>query len=157
METPRRSPTRAKTTKRMRSQRAAASPSEDLPVRSSGVKPPAPRSPAPTEWVSFVVHCLRSWIAADAAGTSFFSLWQPRDLPALHPERAERARRRGSVAPRLGARRPPRRPRASSAAVFALSGPWGEVALRSRYPLVNALLAELAAAPNGRAANQRGG
>jgi hypothetical protein len=99
-------------------------------------------------------------MAAAAAGTAFLSVWKPRDLPPVHPARPERARRRGSATAHLSARRPPHRPVGSSAALLALPGPWSEIALRSQYPLVNALLGELAAARSAGAAHvrtQRGG
>ena len=119
---------------------------------SNGVAPHrgAARSKAPgprTEWTSFVLHCVRSWLAAGASTSGFLSSWHPVGLVAARPSRPERARRRASIALHRGARRPPHRPDAA-AALLALPTPWDAAALRSRYPLVSALLAELAATHN---------
>ena len=160
MGTPRRTPTRSKTPKRLRAQSPAVSPIDDLPTRHRRVPREAFRPPVRTEWASFVVHCVRTWIASAAAGATFLSVWKPRDLPALHPARPERARRRGSATSHLTTRRPPYYPVGSTAALLALPGSWGEAALRSQYPLVNALLVELAAARSADVADvrtQRGG
>lgn len=99
---------------------------------------------------SFVSRCVRSWITAGASATDFLVTWtplrisEPWDRTSGAPDRARRA---ASSARRV-AERPAQHPPSPFAAVpasapIAIAG--GAAALRARYPLVSALLAELAA------------
>jgi hypothetical protein len=97
---------------------------------------------------SFVSRCVRSWIAAGASASDFLAAWTPVRLSDSwtggaaapdHSRRAASSTRR--VARRAALRALPVAPVASS--LTAAAG--GAAALRARYPLVSALLAELAA------------
>jgi hypothetical protein len=97
---------------------------------------------------SFVSRCVRSWIAARASATDFLAAWTPARLSDswIGGAAVRDHSRRPSSSTRRGARRPalhaiPVTPVASR--LTALAG--GAAALRARYPLVSALLAELAA------------
>jgi hypothetical protein len=99
---------------------------------------------------SFVSRCVRSWIAAGASATDFLVTWTPLRLPeplfggSAHPDPS----RRLPSSARLGARRAAQHP-AQVCATAAMLGPaaaaGGADELRARYPLVSALLVELAA------------
>jgi hypothetical protein len=116
------------------------------PVRPRG----APRQARCARACSFVSRCVRSWIARRRLGNRFLVTWTPLRLPepffggAAHPDPS---RRRPSSA-RRSARRAaqhPAQPRATAAMLGPVAAAGGADALRARYPLVSALLVELAA------------
>jgi hypothetical protein len=98
---------------------------------------------------SFVSRCLRTWIAAGASATDFLVTWTPLRLPepffggSAQPDPP----RRQPSSTRHDARRTAQYP-AQSSATTAMLGPvvaaGGADELRARYPLVSALLVELA-------------
>lgn len=117
-----------------------------------------PARPAPVvgdEWSSFVVRCLRTWAQAGASASQFLATWRPLHLPEPLPYpsgRPDPARRKPSRLGRRSAWRTARHPRPSAGAAAVLvpvtAVDTAEV-LRARYPLVSALLVELAALPGG--------
>lgn len=96
---------------------------------------------------SFVARCVRSWIAAGASAKDFLAAWTPSPLPepfvggSVQPDRA----RRKPSSTRRGARRAAQNPTQPPATVAAFGPAASAEALRARYPLVSALLVELAA------------
>lgn len=120
------------------------------------VKRTRPPSPAiRPEWSSFVSRCLRSWEAARASASDFLAAWTPLGLPELKPAvpaRSDRSRRPPSSQSRgRRSRRVAQHPVdliAASAWHVPVSAAGGAEALRARYPLVNALLVELASLPH---------
>ena len=103
--------------------------------------------PPPPPLNSFVSRCVRSWIAAGASATDFLAAWTPVRFSDAwiggaaapdHSRRAASSTRR--VARRPALRAIPVAPAATN--LTAVAG--GAAALRARYPLVSALLAELA-------------
>ncbi len=113
-----------------------------------------PRSPAArgTEWSSFVARCLRSWEQARASATEFLATWTPLHLPEPIPAlvaRPDGARRKASRVDRAGAStRTAAAPRSAGGheRLDSTDRSRGAVdPLRERYPLVTAMLIELAA------------
>jgi hypothetical protein len=105
--------------------------------------------PARPRLNSFVTRCVRTWIAAGASATDFLVTWTPLRFPEPFfggSALPDPSRRRPS-ATRRSARRAAHYP-APSSATATLLGPaaaaGGADELRARYPLVSALLVELA-------------
>jgi hypothetical protein len=100
---------------------------------------------------SFVARCLRSWEAARASATEFLATWTPLGMPEppCVPARPEPARRSSAATSRRRARRSARRPVTLPDGAVAWEIPVAVAgsaeALRARYPLVSALLVEMAA------------
>jgi len=111
------------------------------------------RSPASRqEWTSFVARCLRSWEQARASATEFLAVWTPLYLPEPLPALTappDRARRKASRVGRAGASaRTAQHPAplvGTSSWTVPIEAAGGVETLRERYPLVTALLIELAA------------
>jgi hypothetical protein len=100
-----------------------------------------------SEWNSFIRRCVRSWVAAQASASDFLAAWTPIHLsepPQKVPSRPGRARRTGSTL-RSPSRRRAHYPIGSAATTVPDRVAGGADALRQRYPLVSALLVELAA------------
>jgi hypothetical protein len=99
---------------------------------------------------SFVARCLRSWAAARTSATDFFASWAPLALPAARALYSRTDTQRRSLA-RPTRRRNPASPSdppvSASASIWevpiALAG--SPEVLQARYPLVSALLVEMAA------------
>ena len=112
------------------------------------------RAPAPStrpQLYSFIARCLRSWEAARASATEFLATWTPLGLPdppwgGSRPALA----RRGAAGT---SRRRPRRSRRHAPGLFSVLHAWqiplavagNADVLCARYPLVSALLVEMAA------------
>lgn len=99
---------------------------------------------------SFVARCLRSWAAARASATEFLATWTPLTLPepGAVRTRAHRARRSAARSSARSGRRAALHPVAFASAPLweiPLSVAGSAEALRARYPLVSALLVEMAA------------
>jgi hypothetical protein len=99
------------------------------------------------EWSSFVTRCVRSWVAARTSATDFLAAWTPLRLP--DPPQSVPARpgptRREPSSVRSHSRRQARYPSAVVASPVPAAAAGGADALRERYPLVSALLIEMAA------------
>jgi hypothetical protein len=146
---------------RVRAEKNARGPRRIATVSIAG---PAARgasgcAPARPPLSSFVARCVRSWIAARESAQVFLATWTPVQLPEPSvggSAQPDRARRKPSSA-RRGARRAaqyPAQPSAKGAALGPAAAAGGAEALRARYPLVSALLVELAA-PRRRVATGR--
>jgi len=108
----------------------------------------------------FVTRWLRSWAAAGASAAEFLATWTPLRLPeAAHtlPAEPRRGGRRSSNLSRRSARRRAQHPAPPASAnwTIPLAAAGGAEALRKRYPLVNALLNEIATQPRRRTAVAR--
>jgi hypothetical protein len=107
------------------------------------------------EWSSFVVRCLRSWAQAGASASQFLATWRPLHLPEplpYPPGRPDPARRKPSSLSRHSAWRTARHPGPSAGAAawsVPVTAAGSAEVPRARYPLVSALLVELAALPGG--------
>lgn len=110
----------------------------------------SPLEPLQPEWNSFISRCLRSWESARASASMFLAVWTPLVLPEVKPpesSRRHRARRRPSATAHR-ARRTARHPvdlTAHATWSLPVAAAGSAEALRRRYPLVSALLVELAA------------
>jgi len=142
----------AKTSKRSRLRPGVSSVGRAAKRRAARHSSPAPA--VRSEWTSFVTRCLRSWFAAQQSATDFLANWTPlglpafgRSLPARHP-----GRRGGSHIAARRSRRAAHQPAVATAPAIWLApvaAAGSAAALRARYPLVNALLLELAASSSG--------
>jgi hypothetical protein len=109
----------------------------------------------PHPWGSFVVRCLRSWAQAGASASEFLATWTPLRLPEplpYLPGRPDPARRKPTGLSRRAGWRPTRHPGPSAGAAawsVPVAAAGSAEALRARYPLVSALLVELAQLPGG--------
>lgn len=142
----------AKTSKRSRLRTGASSVGRAAKRRAARHSSPAPA--VRSEWTSFVTRCLRSWLAAQQSATDFLANWTPLGLPAFGPSRParHRGRRKAShVAGRRSRRAGHQMAVATAPAIWLapVAAAGSAAALRARYPLVNALLLELAASPRG--------
>ena len=110
------------------------------------VRPASSLSAGRSEWSSFITRCVHSWVAARTSATDFLAAWTPLRLPEPPqsvPARPGRARREPSSG-RSHSRRRARHPSAAVASPVPAAVAGGADALRKRYPLVSALLIELA-------------
>jgi len=121
-----------------------------------------PFGSAKPEWTSFVARCLSSWVTARASASEFLATWTPLRMPDPQPRRSPRGdqARRLPSSTRRGGRRATHHHHPAAAVVggvwrvpIAIAG--GADALRTRYPLVSALLVELAARPSSHTASRR--
>ena len=141
----------AKTSKRSRLRAGASSVGRAAKRRAARHSLPTPA--VRSEWASFVTRCLRSWYAAQQSATDFLANWTPLGLPrfALSRTTRHRGRRRASRLAGRRARRTAHYPAAATARAIwfeSVAAAGSAAALRARYPLVNALLLELAAHPS---------
>jgi hypothetical protein len=124
-----------------------------IAVRRAAPPPRQASVTVPLEWSSFVSRCLRSWEAARASASDFLAAWTPQGLAEPKPAtqaRPDRARHRPSSRSRRRSRRAAQHPVGPIVASVwhgPVSAAGGAEALRARYPLVSALLVQLATSP----------
>lgn len=152
-------PRRAKIAQRVSRRNGAASVTAIAARRRAKTK--ASSSPVARHQLSrFVTRWLLTWAAAGVSAAEMLAKWTPlrfaESVSAL-PEEPRRGGRRSASLSRRNARRGAQHPapvaRANWRIPIAVAG--GAEALRERYPMVNALLVEIAGQPRRRVAVAR--